>query len=954
MSITPISLSTGYADLEIYNGYETFGFRLATGAPVTEKRGDGFAGQVASGGQNYDDATPFKRKVYDNFLGGFGQVSDNKVSGGVGIGGDDTKFFYADAMTDRAGYLMPGMARNFIYNTYASAKLPVAGDANPLPGDEYEVPRGVLPSALTSNRLTYSNTFTVGTSALNGITNIRLLLEVLDATINTTVTLNCEIWTTPTTLVRTFTATYNPSTYNLNGWAWFTLSAAATNFLANTTYTLNVYATNTPGTYVRPLGSLGCYVQTTSTVTRNSAAQSDWDLANRIKPYFQICKPGTATPYKYWSGPLRKVHQVLNGSAYVNVAVCSTAWFNVAATATGGTAANNPEVTLTGVWTGSLVLNNKLYIATSNNLSAWSAGLLAVNSNAAPTNGPDVGGAGISSLIQGYGNIYFVTNGGLGISKWSGTFPFAATVVVQPGTIGDPGTAITKIFFYQGNLWAIKPEGVFCLYGDPSILGTTATNTPRILPMGDPFPTPHQSAGSYATLHQGSIYINYKERLFQFTVSAAGTQVQVIPLPMPWYRLGNYHQVDGIASDGINLYVSYNNLGVFKYINQTWHVVTEYYETINTEPTNCGLTWMPNPTGALDNLYFRDSFSLVQVPMPNAASPYTRQVTLADQNKCGYLITSATNMDAAEMNKYVFSMVLACFMSSYCVMVRPVVYVPGSTDQYQFANINTVLQQSFQLGLTRDRWMNPRIPVDDPLVPGGNPKPGAMVAANPYSTDGLNTYSIASAVTSHFASYGPTFWTPYDFQGSSYSSEKPSYITWTQFAGNALPYDDLLQNPANFVQTAFIVYFFDPFGGQQSTTNLDPFVIDSLVAKYQTTQNYVALYKFALATNLLTDGRGSNMTPVEAEDVWEWLRVQFTRHAPVQITIKVRNVVDSNIATTGLQNIIPNQNNRVIVGFLQNPTDQYGNPVVMTDTNQPLPERLDFEFISIFGENNGL
>ena len=951
MSITPLSLATGYADLEIYNGYQTFGFRFAPGANLSERRGDAFAGQVASGGQNYDDATPFKRKVYKSFLGGFGQLNDNKVSGGVGIGGDDTKFFYADAKTDRAGYLLPGPARNLVYNTYAASMLPVSGDQNPNAGDEYEVPRGVMPAALLSGGPVYQNSFTVGAAALNGVTNLRVLLALFDNTPATTVTLKADVYN-GATLVRSFTTTYNPSTNStINGWSWVTLSAAATNFLAATTYTVYFSVTNTPGTFVRPLGSIGCYALNPTIQARNSAPNTDWHTNIQIRPYFQICKPGTATPYKWMSSALKNAHQLLNGSTYINVAVLNSSWFNTGMTNGGGTNPNSPEVTFSGTYKSSIVWNNKLYVASSAGVTGWSAAQVAANVASTPTNPLDATFT-MNSLINGYGKLYFVgAANNNGIIKWDGAFPVTGTTVVVAGTIGETTSPINRIFFYQGNLWAAKPEGLFCLYGDPATMGTVATNTPRILPMGDPFPMPHQAAGLFATVHQGSVYLNYKDRLYQYTSSATGTQVQIIPLPMPWYKLGNYHQIDGITSDGVNLYVSYNNLGVFSLINQTWHVVSEVYETISTEPTASGLTWVPSFASGPDSLYFRDGQGLVQLPMPSASSPFTRQVTLAEQNKCGYLVTSATNFEAAEMNKFILSMSLTCFMSSYCVLVRPVVYVPGTTDAYYPANFNTMLQQTFQQGLTRDRWIGPA-PVTN--NPANTPPLPSLVGTGPYTRD-FSTHSISyvDSVGGDFVGSGPTWWTPYDFLTSNFSSEKNSYIL-NNFPVLGLPYDDLLQHPANLVQTAFVVYFFDPWAGQQQTVGQDIFAIDSLVVKYQTTQKYTAVYRFGLSMNALTEGRGSDMTQTEAEDVWEWLRVQFTRYAPLQITFKVRNVRDTNIGPTGLGNIIPNSETRTVLGFLQNPTDQYGNPIVFKDTNQPLPERVDFEFVSIFGENNGV
>jgi hypothetical protein len=942
-----LCIDDGTADIEFWSGDSTgqyaagqgivgvWGFRYSSFSKVIEKRGDGFAGQVASGGQNYDDAEPFKRKVYENFLGGFGQVSDNKVSGGVGIGGDDTKFFFCDAMTDRAGYLLPGMARNQIYNTYAASVLSVSGDANPRAGDEYSIPKGVLPCDVVDYRYLFNRFTTV--SAINPVTTIRCLVNIRESVATFPITITCAVYLGAVFKTNfTFSITPSATANNYNGWTWVNLTNAGFNFLAATTYDLYF---STTMSNLQPNGPLwlGCYIGNPANTVVNTQVHD-------IRPYFQICKPSSTIPYTWWSGALRRVHQLLNGSAYVNVAVMQTAWLNPSATATGGSVANNPEVTFGGAWTGSIVVNNKLYIASTTGITGWSPAVCAAN-NPTPTNALDAGGLGISSLIAGYGFIYFVTNGGLGIGKWNGTFPFASTSVVAASTIGDPGSTISRIFFYQGNLWAVKPEGVFCLYGDPAILGSVPTNTPRILPMGDPFPTPHVAAGSYSTLHQGSIFINFKDRLYQYTVSAAGTQVQVIPLPMPWYRLGFYHQIDGIVSDGVNLYVSYNNLGVFKYINQTWHVVTESYESISQEPTNCGLSWVANPVQGCDNLYYRDGQALIQIPMPNPGSPYTRQFTLADQNKCGYLITSITNMEAAEMQKYVYSLVMSALPARFCFKVVPVSYITNQSPSAAEPSptFNSLLLSTVAQGLLRDRWVTPA-QVQNNIIGTGVGQPVSITQV--YGPTGV---SIANTIA-------PAVWKPSDFSNGQVSAEKFSYLTDNSGTAVFTSYNplyniwDTLHNPAVYTQTAFVIYFWDSVPNQASASGSDIMAVDSLVVKYQTIQDYIALYKISLSASEQTEGRSFNQSGTDSESSWEWLRTQFTAHRPVLVTVKVREQVDGGLSN----NFIPNKTKRSFLGFLQNPSNQYGQPVVNKDTNQPLPERLDFEIVAAVGETYGI
>src|SRR5690349_4126861 len=104
------------ADLLISDSTASLGFHYQEKTTLVEGRGSTFADNLNSGGTTYKDATPFARAVFDSWIGGMGQQSYNKTFGGTGAGGDDTRFLDGDSYTLRTGYLLPGMARNLVYN----------------------------------------------------------------------------------------------------------------------------------------------------------------------------------------------------------------------------------------------------------------------------------------------------------------------------------------------------------------------------------------------------------------------------------------------------------------------------------------------------------------------------------------------------------------------------------------------------------------------------------------------------------------------------------------------------------------------------------------------------------------------------------------------------------------------------------------------------------------------
>jgi hypothetical protein len=864
-----LTIASNSADIEFTDGVDTYGYKYAKTSQVVETRGSAFVGQIATGGTTYQDAEPFKRKVYDNFSGGMGQESDNKTFGGTGIGGDDSKYFYGDCYTLRGGYLLPGMARNLIYNTVsATTKTPISSGLDPLGGDEMEVPRGVVPTTLYSATPKIPTSFTTGSSGPT-VTNVRILLQFKQLTSAGVDVYGILADATGLTTLTTFVGTVPAGTsQNYTGFKWVTLNNAGITLSASTTYQWQFYCNATN------FAAIGCYV----------------GASNQLNPYFQLMT--SATPFKYWANPLIKMEQILNGTTYINAAITNSTWFNTALTNSGGTTpAASPEVTLTGTYMGSIVFNNLLYISTTTACYAWDSVKVAANT-AAPSAGPDALVGNMGSPVA-WGNYIYFTGGtnNTAIYKWTGVMPAVLNtnlfLIVSAGTIGSTATTINKLFFFQGNLWVIKPEGLFQLYIDPVIMDTNPGNTPRIVPVVTDLPSSHQDTGKWAVVHQGMIYFNYRDRIYQVTPGTGGPpQVTVLALPQPWYNLSYYHYVNGITSDGVNLYVSWNNLGVFAYANQTWHPITEFYETVGGEGVGSGLRWLPNPTSAPDYLFCGDFRTIIQLPVPNAAAPYTSQVYQNHQNKCGYLITSAWDGDLAEVQKYIHSLVMRAVPSGFSYKVSAVAYQSGNN-----ASFKTLLLYSFWDGLVRDNWISPTsLSIATPLK---------------VSTTRINSSDVAVANT-----LAPACWVYTDFNNAFYSSEKLAATTTNSTTTPATT--DVLTNPPKFVKTAFIIYFWNPTAGQQATANTgtELMAIDSLVVKYQPPLDYIASYQITVDFRSEASGTkaaAKTRTPAQIDADAEWLRSKTGQHSPVQVTMKL------NSATT-----------KTFLAFLQNPTTTYG------------------------------
>jgi hypothetical protein len=340
------------------------------------------------------------------------------------------------------------MARDQVYNTIGAAQLtPISDNLDPLGGDEYEVPRGVIPVPLGYiSQPSVNSHFT--TSAGVTIANVRILIYIrrivsFSDTLQATLTDGATTHTYSLSLALSTAANYT-------GWNWVTLPRTSGTGVIASGHTVTVLLQDTSVPLSDPDAyelAVGCYVSDDATYGSKA-----------MMPYFQIM--ASATPFKWWANQLRKMEQLLSGTTYVNVAITGAKLFNTDATGTQYLATGSPEVPLSGAYFGSIVFNNKLYVSTvaANGTAAWTPAAAAANLG--PTDALDAGPVMFSPQEWG-GLIYFADINRTAIQTWNGLFPATVNTIVLGGKIGQPSSLINGLIIFQGSLYVFKPEGLF-------------------------------------------------------------------------------------------------------------------------------------------------------------------------------------------------------------------------------------------------------------------------------------------------------------------------------------------------------------------------------------------------------------------------------------------------------------------------------------------------------------
>jgi hypothetical protein len=831
-----LTLASKNCDIEITNAAgDVYGFP-ALAVTIPEDRASKLAESTGETAPTIKSAGPFETMEITDWSYGYGQTSMDRVEGGVaGMGGNPAQYFYGDCFTLRPGKLLPGMARDMVYNTVGAAQMtPITDGLDPLGGDEYEVPRGVLPGG-TGQTYGFSTTSTV-----TPLTGMRVLVYFSGASTGTVV-INGRI--TGAT-VYDFQLSVDLATVGIyTGWKWITLpkTAGLAGLPARTGYVISV-----------------------SVAAGNDIAVGCWVAAgNSIAPYFQLVV--NSLPYKYWSAPPARMEQLNNAGAYENICITTLGILNADATSVGAGGGITPERGLGAAYCGSIVFKGNLYVSTSGTVQT----LMFTPANLA-TNGAPTSTTTFMNMVaaSAHGGLLYAVNffgSGNNFYKWDGTFPVVNgsiaggqnfETIINSAKIGDPATFVTNMVIFQGSMYVFKPEGLFKVV---SALGDISTSkVPEVIQVWTA-PVQLASNGKWACEHQGKLYFNFRNLVVELVMQEdKPTITRYNPSP-PWYRLSYYSYINGLTSDGQTLYCSLNNFGISAYNGQGWHPIAEFYEQVAVEDQSSGLRWLPNPQGAPDYLYCGDGRTLLKIPIPNIDQPYTSQIYQNHQNKCGYFITPEWTGNLADMVKNMRSVILRATPNGWSYKLVAVVWQTGTSSSFK-----TLLEQTWREGLLRDSWTNP-----------------STVFSNTDHPANVATTLLDSVAANPVANtLAPACWASSDFDNAAYQSQKLAVPTTN--TTTTPPTTRTVTNPVKLVKTQFILYTWNPVAGQASTIRKEITSVDAVALKHLPKQKYVARYGVSLDLKALAEIGSVVKTVSQVNTSTKWLRDQAVAGDPLQ------------------------------------------------------------------------
>jgi hypothetical protein len=206
------------ADYDLDDGTLKYGLLTSAGAGFTEGRGSKWTASVANTETTYEKGEPFFRRVYERFAG-FGQLEDDKATGGVGgQGGNPDQYFDSNGYTLREQLLMPGLARNLVYPSTPVSPCPAASSNL----EDCEIPRGLLPWKTIGTSTVAITAANAGTIA---VTQMRALFK-FEAPSVTGITVGLTIVNNTTSIGKNFFS--SPlSGSDFTGWKWITLTSTA-------------------------------------------------------------------------------------------------------------------------------------------------------------------------------------------------------------------------------------------------------------------------------------------------------------------------------------------------------------------------------------------------------------------------------------------------------------------------------------------------------------------------------------------------------------------------------------------------------------------------------------------------------------------------------------------------------------------------------------------------------
>lgn len=834
-------------DVEISHGADVFGYLMRSGTKLQERRGNAFAGQVASGAPTYQEAGPYSRTVWETFGGGFGQEQQNRVFGGpAGQGGDAGRYYFSNAWTGKGNLLLPGLVR------LLTRKTPTATAYS---SDEVEMPRGEIPARHPNGGY---NNFNLTTGRTFGAIRVLVWFYTPTAT-NLTVTATIDG-------THQFTSDPINDPYNYHMLKWVTLKK-----VGGGTVNLSAGRHYIRAPYNQHWG-YGCYVGTTlkqdNVTTLNNctllyfqfadaAGKSTWDMDDKVVIHETTLGKNVLNEYTY-------VPNVLTYTTLYN--------FYQEADIDGIIT----EYPFGGTYAGSVVFDNKLFLGTTgtgqNKTVYWTHDNAGNSLAPQGTNTNYVLGKGVIHE----GQYYFIDGQDRATIKKVDLSNIAnnPTTIINAGVIGSPTAEgfnyINNLIIFQGLMYVFKPDGIFMIYSDPSKV--VSTTKPRILKVWTPGALYDPFIGKFVVEHQSALYFNAQNLVMRFSVSQQGNEILPLPAPFPFGRgYSNRTYVNGLASGGDTLFASYNNIGVVMWANGSWHFVSPFYDhNKDDECKPSGLAYFPQRAGGNDLILFGDGNQQIRLYFANNRTNYASQLTLNEQNKAFWFMTSFWDADLAELKKTLKAITLRAAPNGFNYKIIGAFYKDTADGA---ATNRTILERTLLEGLYRDDWTVPNAPAS---------------AGEQYPLIAANMWNPATGAAT--ATPAPCYYTSAEFNNAFMSVGKdvtPNHV----------------ENPVQAVNIVFILYgwlaegYYLP-GSEQA----DYSYIESMILEYLPTQGRVPVYSLMLDLHALTRDPAAPMNQAALEDTIEFLRSRCRAETPTRFKIRDRQ--------TGAV--------KTIVGFIQN------------------------------------
>jgi hypothetical protein len=588
-----------------------------------------------------------------------------------------------------------------------------------------------------------------------------------------------------------------------------------------------------------------------------------------------------------WAGSPRRIEIIDNAGTRNVIVITDTTYFNASSP-------GKAERALGGSMSGTMIGDNQLYVGVVGvGTKIYNAGAAATVAVPTSTN---------ANIVLGpncyYKGKYYVIDGTTKrkVRQYDGGAASVPVDIIATDTVGKPSTGgknnLNNIRVFRGQIVLFKPEGIFRPYDAPDNI-TAATRIDQIVTLET---EEHPNNGTWAVEFQGQLFFSVRHMVYQLNVDNEGqSAISVLIPPWPTGRFLSNNYVSGITTNGKELYISYNNIGVVAWNGQSYHPITEFYEQNTTEGLASGLRYVYSLSGVgADSIYTGDGRQLIQLPTPNINAPsLTTQLYLRDQNRSFYWISPEFNANLAEIVKTLNSFSIKASIGGWGgLKLIAAIWQSGNP------NYRTIIEQTLDDGIQRDLWQNPGL------------------ASYPYVA--IKLWNGGSQSTAP----APACWSASDFANQFFTSEKP--VT-----------DDQVLRPIQIVSCSFILYGFNNSIGSQyvaANATADPVYINSLYLKYQAVQKYIPYYQHFTVDTTRMMGEGK-MNATAIATMYTWLKGLAKKQSPSNLTI-----LDLTGAT------------RTTQVWFQNWSVDYVGATVFAKNGEPVPRVIRFDLMSEVAE----